>query len=279
MPTFDVPDFTYRRYAPSPQLSVYIEHYWLVSASGEQQPRKEILIPNGRPMLLLSFAQPSSRIDPLTGERLSNTNALAEVTSQPFVIEQSGEAKYIGVQFRPYGLSAFLSGKRIVNQIISLEQWLGVTPVAMLMHGLRSLDFGQARVEGLDVYLQTCLTPLDPSTLQMLDSAVTRIEKLDDHLKIDDIAHDFAMSYTTFYRLFKKHVGIGPKRYLDIVRYFNFVGSLLSNDNHDPNALLASLQGYYDQSHASKEFKRFTGLTPNTFRNTLNSIAMLMHQS
>jgi hypothetical protein len=63
------------------------------------------------------------------------------------------------------------------------------------------------------------------------------------------------------------------------VRYFSFVGSLLNNLTRDPQALIAALQGYYDQSHADKEFKRFTGVTPTSFRTTLNNIARMMHQS
>jgi AraC-like DNA-binding protein len=62
------------------------------------------------------------------------------------------------------------------------------------------------------------------------------------------------------------------------MRYYAFVGNLLSDNHQDPYALLASLQGYYDQAHASKEFRRFTGVTPSSFRQTLNSIARLMHQ-
>jgi AraC-like DNA-binding protein len=274
----DVPGFMYRRFTPSPQLIAYVEHYWLVSAPGEKQARREILIPNGRPMLLMSFAKPSIRIDPLTGDHLSNGNTLSEITSQPFVIEQFGESKYIGVQFRPYGLSGFLVGKRIVNRMIPLAQWLGEAQATKLIHHLHSLEFGQARVKALDTYLQTRLVPVEPSALQMLESIINRIEKADDHLKVDELAQEFAMSYAMFYRMFKNHVGIGPKRFLDIVRYFTFVGSLLNNANNDPNALIASLQGYYDQAHASKEFKRFTGVTPNSFRRTLNSIARLMHQ-
>jgi hypothetical protein len=54
-----IPDVTFERFAPSTKLALYVEHFWMVSAPGEQTPRREILIPNGRPMLVLSFAGPS----------------------------------------------------------------------------------------------------------------------------------------------------------------------------------------------------------------------------
>ncbi len=97
-------------------------------------------------------------------------------------------------------------------------------------------------------------------------------------MNIEELTRQFNMHYTTFYRMFKKHLGLGPKQFLDIVRYYTFVGRLLNNVNNDPIALIAALQGYYDQAHASKEFRQFTGVTPNSFRMTLNNIARLMHQ-
>lgn len=88
-----MPELAFERYIPTDALTLYTEHFWTVSAPGEAAARWEILIPNGRPMLLLSFASPSIRIDPLTGNRLPNSNTLAGIATQPFVIEQSGESQ------------------------------------------------------------------------------------------------------------------------------------------------------------------------------------------
>ena len=268
----------YRRCAPSPTLAPYVEHYWLVSAPAKQQPQSEILIPNGRPMLLFSFGESSLRIDPLSGERVPNGNTISEITSQPFVIEQLGESSYIGVQIQPYGLSALMPGKRIVNHLTPLDQWLGEAQAAALMSALTAHEFGLARIEIIDTYLQSKLMPLEPELLETLKAAVEAIEKASGELNIEALAQQHHMHYTTFYRLFKKHLGISPKQFLEIVRYYKFVGELLHSVHRDPIAQIAALQGYFDQAHAAKEFRQFTGVTPNTFRTTLNGIATLMHQ-
>src|SRR5262245_18454721 len=115
-----MPELTFERYIPTGALALYVEHFWTVRAPGEAIPRREILIPNGRPMLLFSFASPSIRIDPLTGSHFPNSNTLSGIATQPFVIEQSGESLYIGVQFKPYGLAAFQSGNKLVNQVLPI---------------------------------------------------------------------------------------------------------------------------------------------------------------
>jgi AraC-like DNA-binding protein len=273
------PDVMFERFAPSSKLSLYVEHFWIVSAPGEETPRREILIPTGRPMLLLSFASPSVRIDPLTGNHLPNSNMLFGIASQPFVVEQFGQSRYIGVQFRPYGLAAFLRGDKLVNQALSIDAWLGRSGADELNSSLLMHEFGRARVEALDTYLRSVAAGVDNPEFQLLGLTIDHIEQAGGQVKVEELAQQLHMHYTTFYRIFKNYVGIGPKLYLDIVRYYTFVGGLLSDHLNDSDRLIASLEGYYDQAHASKEFRRFTGVPPNAFRTTLNNIAKLMHQS
>lgn len=274
-----IPAVRYERFGPSPKLALYVEHFWMVSAPGEQTPRREILIPNGRPMLLLTFASPSVRIDLRTGNRFPNSNILSGIASQPYVIEQSGESRYIGVQFRPYGLAAFLRGDKLVNRALSIDEWLGTSGAQALSSLLLAHDFGQARVEALDTYLCSVAAEVDSSKVHLLRSTLERIEQAGGQVKVEELAQQVYMHYTTFYRLFKNYVGIGPKLYVDIVRYYTFVGGLLSDRPSGSATLIAALGGYYDQAHASKEFRRFTGVTPHAFRTTLNNITKLMHQS
>jgi hypothetical protein len=193
-----IPDVTFERFAPSPKLSLYVEHFWIVSARGENMPRREILIPNGRPMLLLSFASPSVRIDPLTGNRLPNSNMLFGIASQPFVIEQFGESRYIGVQFRPYGLAAFLRGDKLVNQALSIDEWLGKSGADGLNSLLLVPDFGRARVEALETYLGSVAAEVDGSEFQPLISSFDRIEQAGGQVKIEELAQQLHMHYTTF---------------------------------------------------------------------------------
>lgn len=274
-----LPAMLFERFAPSAKLAVYVEHFWLVSAPGETAARREILIPNGRPMLVLGFANPSVRIDSLTGNRLPNSNMLFGLATQPFVIEQFGASRYIGVQFRPYGLAAFVRGDKLVNQALALDEWLGKAGAEALNSALMAREFGRARVEALDAYLCSVAADVDGPELHLLSSTITRIEQADGQVSVEDLAKQAPMHYTTLYRLFKHYVGIRPKLYAEIVRYYTLVDGLLRDRPPGSDTLMALLGGYYDQAHALKEFRRFTGVTPTVFRTTLNNIAKLMQQT
>jgi AraC-like DNA-binding protein len=63
---------------------------------------------------------------------------------------------------------------------------------------------------------------------------------------------------------FKRAVGVSPKVLSRILR----LDALLQGMNPDDNVNWADLAqnfGFYDQSHFNREFRRFSGLTPNQY--------------
>jgi AraC-like DNA-binding protein len=93
---------------------------------------------------------------------------------------------------------------------------------------------------------------------------------------VGEVAEQTRASYSTLYRVFRQSLGIGPKQYAEIIRYYHFVGGLLGGPA-DAQAMLSALHGYYDQAHAARDFKRYTGVSATSFLAVHNGIAALMH--
>jgi hypothetical protein len=83
----------FQRFEPSNALRLCVEHFWMVRNREHRTPRREILIPNGRPTLLLSLADPGTRIDPLTNSRSENANVLVGPLTRPVVM--AGAVSYL----------------------------------------------------------------------------------------------------------------------------------------------------------------------------------------
>jgi transcriptional regulator GlxA family with amidase domain len=69
------------------------------------------------------------------------------------------------------------------------------------------------------------------------------------------------LSARTVDRLFRRHLGIGPKVYVQIVRFQRCLARLKSV----PTVSLSQIAtdgGYYDQSHFVRDYRRFAGTTP-----------------
>jgi AraC-like DNA-binding protein len=267
----------YLRFPPEAGERAYVEHLWMVEAPGAEAPRREILIPNGRPTVVVSLGAPGVRHDPLTGASHSNRDMLFGITTRPVVLEQRGPSSYAGAQLTPWGLAALLPGARLVDEILPLERWAGERDHERLRRDLAAQPFGEPRARKLAAFLRERAVPLAPATHAALETAVAAIDSAGGQVTVAELTARLQRSYSSVYRLFKNNLGVGPKQLCEIIRYYRFVGGLLEGANGDSVALLASLNGYYDQAHAARSFQRFTGVSASSFKRLHHGIAQLMH--
>lgn len=261
----------YERFPPSPGLADYVEHFWLIEADLGERRHEEILVPNGRPTLLLSLGDEGWRKDPHTGGEEPNCSGLTGIATGPVLIGQTGQVHLVAAQLSPFGPAA-LGLPCAIDRHMALDTLPGGAP---LLAGIRAAGISRAAVERLDTMLLARLNPIPVGIVEILRNSYALLgEKPADARSWADRT---GVSEDRLYRLFKVHIGISPKTALMIARYQALVGSVLGEERGGGFAQLALLEGYYDQAHANRDFRRFTGVSPRQFRQTLNGIARMMH--
>ncbi|MFK7884995.1 MAG: helix-turn-helix domain-containing protein [Phycisphaerales bacterium] len=80
----------------------------------------------------------------------------------------------------------------------------------------------------------------------------------------DMVNRDGEMSYKHFVDLFKKHVGISPKKLQRIARFGQVLEQAGASVKPDW-AFISARLGYADQSHCIRDFRAFSGLSPTEF--------------
>ncbi|MBU9712605.1 AraC family transcriptional regulator [Evansella tamaricis] len=88
-----------------------------------------------------------------------------------------------------------------------------------------------------------------------VEESVVRIEEIADQL-------DFSVSYCN--KVFKKVFKMSPRQYVTF-RKLNESKSLLIQDKYSVEQI-AFMMGYHDASHFSRQFKRWTGISPSQYR-------------
>lgn len=251
----------YQRYTPDDDLADAVEHFWTVRADGFDPPRREVLVPNGRPTVQVRLGASGTRIDPRTATRALHADVLLPTAARPYVLEQAGPSDYLGAQLTPWGAWSLWGGGAVTGNPLPLT---GLHPshrlpydVPSLQAWLRASRHPGARAPGA---LRDAVAAADA------DPAGSTVARL---------AAAVGASPATLRRWFTERVGIAPRTYLSVARYRAFTDALLSPGTPS-TAMLAALSGYVDQSHASRDFVRFTGLTPARFREDLHGIAVLM---
>jgi AraC-like DNA-binding protein len=264
----------YQRFPPPEHLRDLVEHVWLVESPPLRSLRQEILIPNGRPGLAIALAGPGTRHDPVTRTEWPNAASLFGIMTRPQVIGQVGASSYAGVEFTPWGIAALGLSDLLVDEVLPFSEWVGERTTAALVDHLRAEPFGRSRADRLTAFLSPRLDP--DRTPPVVATAVRVIDEARGRTTVADVARRSGTSYSTLYRVFRQSLGIGPKQYAEIVRYYHFVGGLLGGPA-DAQATLSALHGYYDQAHAARDFKRYTGVSATSFLAVQNGIAALMH--
>lgn len=98
--------------------------------------------------------------------------------------------------------------------------------------------------------------PIDTVSMKMLQQ--------DDLFSVDGFLREACLSHRQFDRRFLQSVGIPPKQYLQVIRF----DQAFRMKNRHPTIdweTVAIHCGYYDYQHLAKEYKTFTGFTPNQF--------------
>jgi AraC-like DNA-binding protein len=97
---------------------------------------------------------------------------------------------------------------------------------------------------------------------ELVNLAVSLIKQAAGNIKITSLAEQLHISQAQFEKRFRKKVGASPKKFASIVRLRN----VLNMNPGKNNLLRAGLDaGYFDQAHFIKDFKSFTGQTPEQY--------------
>jgi AraC-like DNA-binding protein len=94
------------------------------------------------------------------------------------------------------------------------------------------------------------------------EAAAAHIRNRHGAVRMDKLARTMGLSLSALERRFRRYVGASPRKFASIARMRQVLRLRKAGGNMTE---IAHGAGYFDQSHFIKDFKRFTGLTPEFF--------------
>ncbi|MDB5286014.1 MAG: helix-turn-helix protein AraC type [Mucilaginibacter sp.] len=184
-------------------------------------------------------------------------------------IQQSGrslayaeDSATLLVMFTEGGAAAFFKEplQELFNLSISLDQLISPTFVRELEEQLAEAKSNQSRVTMVERFLLYLSRRSKPD--QMVIYALQQMKQAKGNLKIKDLLTVLPISRNPFEKRFRHIVGTSPKRFSGIIR----LKTLISQYSTPGSLADAAYQaGYFDQAHFIRDFKAFTGQTPQSF--------------
>ncbi len=151
----------------------------------------------------------------------------------------------------------------ITGESISLENFMLHSELLSFEDQLCEAKTNVKRIDVVEKFLIGRMASAEPDKLIL--AALALIHKSKGNIRITELTEQLHISQSPLEKRFRQAVGTSPKKFASIVRLKNIL------QQYTPTSSLTELgneAGFYDQAHFIKEFKNFTGDTPEKFFNS-----------
>jgi AraC-like DNA-binding protein len=234
-----------------------IKCFWYNDTDFGETERSFEVIPDGYAEIIFHFG---------TGCSISHNGILQPLPSpflvgllnQPVHFHTKNRLQIIAVRCFPWTVFDLLGLTSNKNGVHVFEH-----PVAKLQSTLLDL-INNGKIEEAIHHVKEYFLNVQISTETMLYKAGVAMRKANGTIPVNQIADAAHATVRTLERKFKQSSGHTVKDVSSLMRFEKVRNHLWINPGTNLAGLVIEL-GYTDQSHLSKEFKRYTGTTPAAF--------------
>ena len=193
---------------------------------------------------------------------LLSSSGISGLTDHYRTFKNSADIGTVLIFFRDAGASFFFkqSLHELFRESVSLENFMLRSELLILEEQLCEAKSGIDRIEAIEKFLVARMNATEPDKLVL--AALALIHKSRGNIRVSQLMEQLHISQSPLEKRFRQAVGTSPKKFASIVRFKNTIRQYNSSDTLTK---LGYEAGFYDQAHFIKEFKTFTGETPETF--------------
>lgn len=250
------------RHPPAPELAAFVERHWIVRWDLRDVAPRE------------SATLPYPCVNLVIGTHRANVHG---PTSERFVAELAGRGWVLGTKFKPAGFVAFADrtmaemvdadlpiatvfgepGAALEREVLSL---VDAPAVASPAHVVLALE---DQLAALTRFFAARAPQPDPEGGEV-DRIVALAEADRGITRVAELAACAGLPVRTLERMFRRHVGLTPKRVIRRFRVHEAAARVAAGEVVEW-AMLAHELGYFDQAHFIREFKAQVGRTPSEY--------------
>jgi len=118
----------------------------------------------------------------------------------------------------------------------------------------------------LDKFFQGLLNRKHPSSEMLVSAAIDFIIRSKGQSSLTDLEKFSGFSKRHLQRIFSEQVAVSPVQLARLIRFRVLLRDLQQKNLSLSNTSLAYEYEFFDQAHMIREFRKFTGITPNAYR-------------
>jgi AraC-like DNA-binding protein len=250
------------KFIPTGQLKPYIK-YFVVSENNMETEYK--IFPSAGLVIGFQYSGQLATIKDKKENKLSSAG-ITGISDNYKIFRNSPNIGTVLVYFTETGFTHFASHptNELFNLSISLIDIFDKNKVNEIENKLATSITDKQRIKIVEQFLLSQLKNIQ--TDKLIIEAVKLIYQSKGTIQVKKLNQKLFISQSPFEKRFRKVVGATPKKFASIIR-FNAV-----LDNLDKTKSLTEIcyeNNFFDQAHFIKDFKQFTGVTPENFKRFL----------
>jgi AraC-like DNA-binding protein len=252
----------YKKVIPTERLKPYIK-YFVISENILVNTYK--IFPSTGLVIGFQYRGRLSTVKNSIETNLANAG-ITGISDSVKIYKNSAGIGTVLVFFTEVGLAFFTScpANELFNQSISLDNIFNKQKISDTEEKLVLAETDKQRIHIIEQFLLSQLKDIQSDKL--IIEAVKLIYKSKGLMKISDLGKNLFISKSPLEKRFRKLVGTSPKKLASIVRF----NSVLDEIGRSKSLMeICYENNYFDQAHFIKDFKKYTGDTPENFKRFL----------
>lgn len=248
----------YESHLPCDALKPYIRCF--VVSESEEGSTYKVLADTG---IVIGF-QYKGKLHRIDGENESGLAAsgVSGISDLHRTFRNSPNTGSVLVFFKEGGAAHFFREPlhELFRASISLYNFMLRSELLALEEQIAEAKSDSVRIGYVECFLLNRMNHKEPDKLVL--EALALIHKSKGTIRINELMEQLHTSQSPLEKRFRQAIGTTPKKFASIVRF----KALMQQSNSASSLVeLAYDAGFYDQSHFIREFKNFTGETPENF--------------
>ncbi|MFT4015393.1 MAG: helix-turn-helix domain-containing protein [Agriterribacter sp.] len=250
------------KHFPTEKLKPYIK-YFVVSENELESEYK--VFPSSGLVIGFQYRGQLATIKNNTEDKLKSAG-ITGISDGYKVFKNSPDIGTILVYFTEIGFTHFAShpANELFNLSLSLGDIFDKNKVEEVEDKLTVATTDSQRIEVVEQFLLSQLKDIETDAL--IIEAVKLIYQSKGIIRVKELNEKLFISQSPFEKRFRKVVGTTAKKFASIVRF----NSVLDNMSETKSLTeICYENNFFDQAHFIKDFKQFTGETPEKFKRFL----------
>ncbi|MCW3463019.1 helix-turn-helix domain-containing protein [Chitinophaga nivalis] len=249
----------HQEFDPPEALRDIIKCFWYNSGELGTEPTDFEVLPDGYAEIIFHFGSACNIAHQGKWQPLPSPFIMG-LLNQPVVLNSKNRLQIIAIRCYPWTVFDLLGLSSGKDSVRIFEH-----PIARLQPALNELVQANKIAEALDLVKQFCLQARSHIAVDsMLFKAGVAMREANGTLPVSEVAAAAHATIRTLERNFKQSSGYTVKDVSGLIRFEQVRNQLWLQPDSNLAGLAHEL-GYTDQSHLSREFKRYSGTTPAAF--------------